>query len=740
MRCGRLAACGGLLTRRLRPAILLSLTVAVFGQTPDTCRQLYRRGKLSEAHACYKGLAESRDPLSRAEGLWHVRDYQGANAAFRAAVAARPGDADAKTRWGLMYVEHYQPGDAVALFEEALKARPDYAPALLGMALAASQDYESRAVEFAQAALKADPKFVEARALLARLALEDSDTKGAAEEAAKALETDPNSLETLSVRATIDWLDDKGDTEWIARITKIDPVYGEAYTTAASLFVLNRRYEEGIRFYHKALELNPDLLDARAELGIQLMRMGDEREARKLLESCYNEAYRVPPVVNSLRLLDSYKNFQTFRTSTTILRLNKKEADLLRPYFQEQLDRALAVYEDKYKLKLTRPVQVEVYPDHEDFAVRTMGMPGLGALGVTFGSVIAMDSPSGRKPGDFHWASTLWHELSHVYVLAATNSRVPRWFTEGMAVHEETAVSPEWGDRLTPEVLKAIHDKKLLPVSTLDRGFVRPSYPSQVIVSYFQAGRICDYINERWGYDKLLAMMHSFAARKTTPEVVQQQLGESPEQFDKDFLAWLNGKTSKEVAGFEDWRKRLRLIAEAEHGKNWDKMIAEGTAIRDIYPDYVEAGSVYEFLSEAYNAKGDRAKAVSELERYTHAGGRNPATLKQLAAWEAEAGRKRDAAQVLARLNLIAPNDEDLHRKLGALLLETGDNKGAAWEWQAVVAMKPVDTAGANFELAKALQAAGKKDDARDAVLNALEAAPGYKPAQRLLLELDGKD
>jgi tetratricopeptide (TPR) repeat protein len=719
---------------------VLALSSTVLAQTPDTCRQLYRHGKLGEARACYTHLAQSGDPRARAEGLWRIRDYQGSNTAFREATAAHPGDVDIKVRWGLMYVEHYQPGDAVALFEEVLKAKPNYAPALLGMAEAASQDYESRAVELAEAALKADPKLVEARALLARLALEDGDSKRAIEEADKALAADSSSLEALAVRATADWLDDRQAAEWTARITAIDPAYGEAYSTAAQLFVLNRRYDEGIRFYRKALELNPDLADARAELGVQLMRMGEEGEARKLLESCYKDGYRVPPVVNSLRLLDSYKNFATFRTSTTILKLNKKEASLLRPYFQEQLDRALDVYAKKYKLKLTKPVQVEVYPDHEDFAVRTMGMPGLGALGVTFGSVIAMDSPSGRKPGDFHWASTMWHELSHVYVLAATNSRVPRWFTEGMAVHEETAVSPEWGDRLTPEVLKAIKDKKLLPVSTLDRGFVRPSYPSQVIVSYFEAGRICDYINERWGYGKLLAMMHDFATLKTTPEVVRQELGMAPEEFDKQFLAWLGERTNKEVAGFEEWRKRLRLVAEAEHEKNWDKMIAEGTAIRDIYPDYVEAGSVYEFLAEAYEAKGDRAKAISELERYTHAGGRNPGTLKQLAAWQAEAGRKREAAQVLARLNLIAPNDEDLHRKLGALLLATGDNKGAAREWQAVVAMKPVDTAGANFELAKALQAAGKTDDARDAVLNALEAAPGFKPAQKLLLELDRKD
>ena len=71
-----------------------------------------------------------------------------------------------------------------------------------------------------------------------------------------------------------------------------------------------------------------------------------------------------------------------------------------------------------------------------------------------------MDSPSGRTPGEFHWASTLWHEMSHVYILTVTNYRVPRWFTEGLAVHEETEASPEWGDRITPDVLVAIREQE----------------------------------------------------------------------------------------------------------------------------------------------------------------------------------------------------------------------------------------------------------------------------------------
>ena len=65
--------------------------------------------------------------------------------------------------------------------------------------------------------------------------------------------------------------------------------------------------------------------------------------------------------------------------------------------------------------------------------------------------------------------------------------------------------------RATPDVLAAIRDKKLLPVAKLDRGFVYPDYPSQVIVSYFQAGSICDFIKEKWGEGKLLDMVHSYA-------------------------------------------------------------------------------------------------------------------------------------------------------------------------------------------------------------------------------------
>jgi cellulose synthase operon protein C len=721
-----------------RLSCLFLFTLSLSAQTLDTCREAHHRGRLQEESACYQKLAASPDPYIRAEADWALRRFKEANdAGFREAVKAQPKNAGYRVRWGRMLLERAQPQDAQDLFLEALEIKDDHAGAILGLALLASEGFEGKAAELAQKALEADPKLVEARVLLATIALEDNDPGTAAEQAQKALVLDPESLEAMAILAAIDWLEDKPDTPYLARIQKINPVYGEVYATAGRFFVLNRRYDEAIRLYRKALELSPALWKARAELGLNLMRMGQEAEAKAQLEQCFNAGDTYPAVGNPLRLLESYKNFKYIQNGNVTLKLHEREVDLLQPYVAAETKRAIATYEAKYKMRLDHPVQVEVYPDHEDFAVRVLGMPGMGALGVTFGYTVAMDSPNSRKPGEFHWASTEWHELSHVFTLAATNSRVPRWFTEGMAVYEETAASPEWGDRLNPPVILAIREKKLLPVAQLDRGFVHPTSPDQVIVSYYQAGKICNFIEGKWGYQKLLDMLHAFGKRMDTPEVIQQQLGMKPEEFDKLFFAWVEAATRKTVVGFDEWKKGMQHIAELLKGEKNDDVIREAPAIRDLYPEYVEAGSVYEVLADAYLAKKDEKSAANELERYARAGGRNPESLKKLATLLEAQGRPKEAIEALSRLNFIYPRDEELHRRLGDLLLAQANAADAIREFRAVLAMKPLDQAAAHYNLARAYSSANRAAEAIDEVLLSLEAAPGYRPAQRLLLKLN---
>ena len=77
-----------------------------------------------------------------------------------------------------------------------------------------------------------------------------------------------------------------------------------------------------------------------------------------------------------------------------------------------------------------------------------------------------------------------------------------------------------------------------------------------------------------------------------------------------------------------------------------------------------------------------------------------------------------------------------MHRRLGKLWLTLDNYSGAIREYSAVVAMHPLDPSSAQFNLAQAYFAAGQRDKAQEHVLASLEAAPGYRPAQKLLLQL----
>src|SRR5271165_1945291 len=593
----------------LAPVLLFVFVASVQAAVPADCWNLRKHGHSAEAQTCFENLTRSGDSYFRAEGLWGLEAWGQANEQFRLATQPASSKALYKVRWGMLLYERFNDSEAAGLFREALAKDPSNAGAYLGLAIVSADRFDGKAAEYLAKAIQLDPKLAAAHELMADLALEN------------------DALDAMAIRAAIELIGDRSPDAWFTKIRAVNPGDGEVYARVARQLELHYRYEDAVTYYRKAIKADPRLWAAHSALGIDLMRLGKEAEPFKEIELSYNNGYRDAATVNSLRLLDSYKNFETFRDNQTILKLNKTEAALLLPYMQAELHRILATYEKKYRMKLPGPVQVEVYPNHEDFAVRTMGMPGLGALGVTFGEVVAMDSPSARKPGDFNWGSTLWHEMSHVFILTSTNHRVPRWFTEGLAVYEEGERSPEWKNRVTPDVLLAIRDKKLLSVATLDRGFVSPEYPAQVIVSYFQAGSICDFVKEKWGEEKLLDMAHSYAELQTTPQVIHQNLGIALDDFDKQYLAWIVQKYGTEALHFDEWRQKLRALLAAAQQNQYDVVLKQGPAILAMYPEYVDEANVYVLMADADKVKGDSKSEAAILTAYQQEGGQMPVVL-----------------------------------------------------------------------------------------------------------------
>jgi tetratricopeptide (TPR) repeat protein len=714
-------------------------TAATAAATPDACASLHRHGRTEEARACETALAHSSNPYFRAEGAWALGEYSAANNDFRALVAAHDDNALYRVRWGRLLHQRFNDADAESLFKEALQRDPKNAGAYLGLALVSADSFDGRAEGFAAKAAALDPGLTEAHELLASLALEDSDPVRAAHEADAALKLAPDdATNALAIHAAIELLADRDPEPWLKRMLAVNPHDGEGCALVAYHLVLNRRYEDGVTYYRKAIALEPDLWSAHAQLGINLMRLGRADEARQELEACYAHDYRDAATVNSLRLLDSYSHFDVITDGNVVLKLDKSESALLRPYVEQVAHQAIAAYQQKYGITIDKPVQIELYPNHDDFAVRTYGMPGLGALGVTFDTVIAMDSPSGRTPGTFNWASTLWHELDHVFVLTITHDRAPRWFAEGLAVHEEGQANPAWANRLTPDILVALKDHKLLPIAELDRGFVHPDYPGEVLVSYFEAGKICDFIQARWGAPKLVELVHAFDSVTPTVDVLAAHLGMPAAAFDQAFQSWLYHDVGDTAAHVDEWRQGLVKLLTLFKDHQDDQALAQADVVRRLYPEYVDDGNPYEVIAQIDQAKGDHAGALTALLDYQKFGGEDPATLKALAAIQQAAGQSQQAAATLDAINDIYPvHDEDLHRRLGALWLAQHNATGAVREYTALVALHPLDTAGAEYGLAQAWMAAGDLGRAETHVLSALEAAPGYRDAQKLLLDIE---
>ena len=71
---------------------------------------------------------------------------------------------------------------------------------------------------------------------------------------------------------------------------------------------------------------------------------------------------------------------------------------------------------------------------HADFSVRTVGLAGLGALGVSFGTVLAMDSPFGARGRRVQLGlDPVARARAHVHA-RPDRHRVPRWLSEGLSV------------------------------------------------------------------------------------------------------------------------------------------------------------------------------------------------------------------------------------------------------------------------------------------------------------------
>jgi len=743
---------------RTATLVLLLLATTVGAQSIDydprravelrACDDHRYHGRTEQARACYTKLLDSQTPIVQAEAAWAVGDIQRANRIFRDTVQANERAVQPRVRWARLFLQTHQYSDAVELFGEALKAFPNDVHAKLGLASVYAERFEGQARPLIEDVLKQDGDLIEAHLLTASMDLEE----GQLEDADKALDRAMRvvnkeklpPLEVYTLRASLEMSRGNSPDQWIKRILDYNPRYGVMYQQLAHFEIMRRRYKEATVLLRRAVEVQPDLWAAHAELGSNLLRLGNVDEARTHLQAAYSGDPYSPTTVNSLRLLDRIDEFSISEDPVMIgqdtyqvqLRLHKKESEVLRPYVLDLTSRSIQSFSQRYGFNPREPITVELYPDHDDFAVRVAALPGIGLLGVTFGYVVAMDSPSSRPTSEFHWGSTLWHEMAHVFTLEVTDHYVPRWLSEGISVFEEWRTGPTPGIAVTPEAMAALEKKQFLPVADLDSGFIRPSYPGQVQVSYMQSGLVCLFIEQRWGFDQLGALLRQFDGKRTTAQAIEATFKIAPAAFDKEFDAFVRTRFANLLGNFEDWQRQMEEARQAIRKERWADAIEPARRAVALYPEHVGGDSAHLILAKALDKLNRRADAMVALEDYRRAGGWDPVALRELARWLDEAGRAQEATDLMVALNYSDPLNVEVHAQLGERLLTAGRNEEALREFQALLALNKLDQAPAHYGMARALREMGDTVGSRRHLLDALATAPHFKPAQALLLKM----
>ncbi|MEQ1870793.1 MAG: tetratricopeptide repeat protein [Vicinamibacterales bacterium] len=707
----------------------------------------------------------TRDPfeLARAaRALQALGRPQEANAAFRDAVFSVPGDAAINTAWGDLFLEKFRNGEAVKSYQDALKVDPKYTPALLGMAKAVANEDPPQAVTLAKRVLEINPSSVETRVFLAGEALDAGRREEARQLLAKALEVNPSSLEARSVLSAVAYLEDKNaefEAE-AARILALSPRYGEVYRVVAEAASHNFRYDDAAALIQKGIALDPANPVILSALGAHLLRTGDEPGARRALDASFKADNLDPVTYNLLQMLDTLDTFTTVKDGEFVFRMPKDDAPVLADYAVALAHEAIDTMSKRYQFRPKGPFLVEIFNKHDDFAVRTAGLPGLvGALGVCFGRVVTMDSPRAR-PGTFQWEATLWHELAHVITLQMANFRLPRWLSEGISTYEEKLRRPEWARGQDMEFASMLNEGRALKLRDLNSAFTNPR---MISIAYFEASLLVEHIVATYGDEGLHRLLRAYGQGLETDAALKAALNTDLDAMQSGFdtalertYGTLRVALQTPATGVDLSRMSVEAVTiyAATRPGNFAAQMALGEvlhragdvdgAVRAFERAAVavpiatgEDSPRIKLAAIAFERK-DQARALTELQAAMEWDFDNIALARRVAALMREQGVKDPArlGPVYQRIVAIDPFDAEAHAALGRVALQLNQWATAIREFKAVVALKPVDQALAFTDLAESYLKDGQRAEARRHTLAALEVAPGYERAQNLLLDI----
>ncbi|UCG31890.1 MAG: tetratricopeptide repeat protein [Phycisphaerales bacterium] len=605
---------------------------------------------------------------------------------------------------GFLLLSKYNIPEAVEEYGAALRLNPYLSDAHVGLGRAALEQWDfEKAEKHVRAALRRNPRLAEAHLLLAELRMTERKYRQAADVCRRALRLNPKEPALLSTLAAAQTRLGQTDAarRTRERVEQVNPQCPLLEYTLGRWLAASRQFSDAEKHLLRAIELAPEWVEPRTELGLMYMETGQERAAWDTLNVSWELDTFNRRTYNTLDLLETLQQFEQTQSENFVVKVKGSPDVAIAPYLIRYLESVCEEVCLDYDAELRKKTIVEVFPTHAQFAVRITGRPWIHTIGACTGRVIAMDAPrpSSGFGQNFNWAKVLRHEFVHTVTLAATRNRIPHWLTEGLAVsQEDMPQSWAWMQLLAG----ALREDRLFTPETIDWGFVRPERPTDRQLAYAQSEWMVEYIVSRWGYNAILDMLAAFREGLTQSEVFNRVLGTRDRDFWLDFRGW--GREQAQGWGLNVdplpsafWLKAASLLrprdaasraqladlsllrGEVEEARTW--------AMRALELDPANTGALEVLCRLVLAAVEGEADKSRRLALSLHAAGwvnrlldAEPHSwvalrLRADSLWDQD--REEEASEWYQRLKMNCSADPISYRRLAALALERGDEREA---------------------------------------------------------------
>ncbi|MAK94098.1 MAG: hypothetical protein CMQ69_05755 [Gammaproteobacteria bacterium] len=715
----------------------------------------------------------SEDVAMVALASWLLGNFYDANSLFDEATRANPNNLEAHTLWADLFLEKYNAADAERSYQEALDVNARYVPALVGIAQVVGDERSL------QRALAINPNSVQALETYAQLLMINGREQEAEEYFDKVLELNPESLKTLSVLAASAALEERMDdfAGYQQRVEAFSPGNAEFLGHIADSFGNNYRFKEAVQYARASIEADPEYWQGHTLLGSNLIRLGEEEEGRQSLEIGFdNDPFNVM-TSNMLKVFDTLETYATVESEHFKVHMSERDSLILWPYLEPLLEESWETLTAKYGFEPEGKVLIEVFENSADFAVRSVGLPDIGPLvGICFGKVITLISPDTLTA---NWQEIVWHEFMHVITLQMTQNRMPRWLSEGISVWEEREGRPYWGRRQGLDLIRAAQEQKLLPVGELNSGFSGARNNADLSFAYFQSYLVVDYIAQTYGFEKLVELIYQYGEIKEDADRFRSVFELDIDDFDAGFRGWIDQRVKEinvyahtedvpdegdghghgirenssailaELYNNASLKQHMRARIE-ENSRDFQAYLQLGIVLfkeesfaeakqyletaHEMLPSYTGYPSPALVLAQIYEREGNQQSRLQWLEVLMENLQHDYGSAMVLAEAALEDSDFEQAAYFLDRAIQVDPYRSEVHELKARYAEAVNDSAAAVIEYEVLMQLEISDPVEARTNLAQAYLNNGQASKAKQNLLYALEQAPSYERAQRLLL------